>query len=126
MTTFNPYFYRVKVDRILDGDTFDAYFDLGFNITHKVRVRMVGIDAPETYRPKSLAEKAAGEMVKNFLTAMIDTYSDRLYCQSTNIDLYGRSEGIIYHLAADGSMVDINQAVASFMRDNNLTKESFK
>ena len=43
------YEYKVKsVDHIVDGDTLDVTVDLGFDITHKIRVRLLGIDTPES------------------------------------------------------------------------------
>ena len=60
------YEYKGKVTRVLDGDTFDCMFDLGFNIFHHARVRMVGIDTPES-RTRDLEEKARGLLSKQFL-----------------------------------------------------------
>ena len=40
--------YFCKVTRVVDGDTIDVDVDLGFNIWHKARVRLAGIDTPET------------------------------------------------------------------------------
>ena len=41
------YYYKVEVLRVVDGDTTDVRIDLGFNVWHKCRVRLVGINAPE-------------------------------------------------------------------------------
>ena len=49
--------YNVKVTRVVDGDTVDVTIDLGFSIPHKARVRMMGIDPPES-RTRNLEEKA--------------------------------------------------------------------
>lgn len=118
----NPYFYRVTVDRVLDGDTLDAVFDLGFNITNKVRVRLMGYDAPETWRPSSDAEMQAGLAVKAELTRLVTVHADRLYCESTNIDLYGRSSGIIHFKDDAGELHSINAMVIEYMTTNHLTK----
>jgi len=51
------YEYRIaKIEQIIDGDTFDAYIDLGFDISLKKRVRLNGIDTPES-RTTDLEEK---------------------------------------------------------------------
>ena len=43
------YEYKVKeIVRVVDGDTVDVFLDLGFNITVKKRIRLYGIDTPET------------------------------------------------------------------------------
>ena len=51
------YRYKVWVTRVVDGDTVDVDIDLGFGMTYKKqRVRMVGIDTPES-RTRDLEEK---------------------------------------------------------------------
>ena len=43
------YEYRVKkVTAIVDGDTIDVDIDLGFDISFYSRVRLAGIDTPES------------------------------------------------------------------------------
>ena len=43
------YEYRAKILRVVDGDTVDVDIDLGFGVwMHKERVRMMGIDTPES------------------------------------------------------------------------------
>ena len=52
--------YRVKLVRVIDGDTFDCDVDLGFSVwLRKERVRMMGIDTPES-RTRNLDEKKLG------------------------------------------------------------------
>ena len=60
------YEYKCEVDRVVDGDTVDVIIDCGFSIFHKVRVRMYGIDTPES-RTRDKDEKARGLMSKDFL-----------------------------------------------------------
>ena len=50
------YNYQSKLIRVIDGDTIDAMVDLGFDIWIKVRIRLYGINTPET-RTKDLKEK---------------------------------------------------------------------
>lgn len=63
------YIYNAKLDRVVDGDTVDALVDLGFDTWKKVRIRMHGMNAPES-RTRDLEEKekglAAKEYCKNF------------------------------------------------------------
>ena len=126
MIPMNPYFYRIELVKVLDGDTIDAAFDLGFNITNVVRVRCMGYDAPETWRPSSEAELIAGTKVKDEFTRLLNLHAGKLYCQSTNIDLYGRSSGIIYFKDSTGAYVSINDMVVEFMKANQLTKGQLK
>jgi endonuclease YncB( thermonuclease family) len=126
MIPMNPYFYRIELKKVLDGDTIDAAFDLGFNITNVVRVRCMGYDAPETWRPSSEKELEAGIKVKEFFAKTLADHAGHLYCQSTNIDLYGRSSGIIYFKNPAGEYVSINDIVVQFIADNHLNKSELK
>jgi micrococcal nuclease len=64
--------YRCKVVKIIDGDTVDVDIDLGFGVwLHKERIRMYGIDTPES-RTRDLEEKKYGLAAKEFLTGMLD------------------------------------------------------
>ncbi|MFK5949865.1 MAG: thermonuclease family protein [Methylococcales bacterium] len=69
MNTF--YKYNAKVLRVVDGDTIDATVFLGFNVTMKIRFRLLDFDAPETYRPSSKEEKEAGELATSALKKLI-------------------------------------------------------
>lgn len=41
--------YEAKVNRIIDGDTFDVDINLGFDLTIKnQRIRLLGVNTPET------------------------------------------------------------------------------
>ena len=54
------YEYKCKVLRVVDGDTVDVDIDLGFGMwMHKERVRMMGIDTPES-RTRDKVEKTFG------------------------------------------------------------------
>ena len=64
------YEYKCEVDRVVDADTVDVIIDWGFSIFHKARVRMYGIDTPES-RTRDKDEKARGLMSKDFLSNML-------------------------------------------------------
>jgi len=53
------YIYRCTVTRVVDGDTVDADIDLGFNLFTKDRIRLMGMDTPES-RTRNLKEKSLG------------------------------------------------------------------
>ena len=58
------YEYNVKILKVIDGDTIDVDIDLGFGVwLHKERVRMMGIDTPES-RTRDLEEKKYGLLSK--------------------------------------------------------------
>ena len=61
------YEYRVKIVKVVDGDTVDVDIDLGFGVwLKKQRVRLYGIDTPES-RTRDLVEKRFGNMAKAYL-----------------------------------------------------------
>jgi micrococcal nuclease len=61
------YEYRIKnVTKVVDGDTIDVDIDLGFNISYTQRVRLAGIDTPES-RTRDLYEKKLGMESKEWL-----------------------------------------------------------
>ena len=61
------YEYKSKILRVVDGDTVDVDIDLGFGVwMHKERVRIMGIDTPES-RTRNKEEKKRGLISKAFL-----------------------------------------------------------
>ena len=61
------YIYRVSsLEKIVDGDTIDVAIDLGFDVLTKQRVRLLGIDTPES-RTRDLDEKKLGLLSKKKL-----------------------------------------------------------
>ena len=60
----------VAVTKIVDGDTLDCVFDLGFDVMFKSRVRLLGIDTPES-RTRNLNEKVYGLISKKHLKSWV-------------------------------------------------------
>jgi len=87
------YKYNAKLDRVVDGDTVDALVDLGFNTWKKVRIRMMGINAPES-RTRDLEEKKLGLAAKARLIEMLD--DGEFILQSHGVGKYGRCLGEIF------------------------------
>jgi len=87
------YKYNAKLDRVVDGDTVDALVDLGFDTWKKVRIRMQGMNAPES-RTRDLEEKAKGIAAKIRLEELLD--SGKFVLQSMGVGKYGRCLGILY------------------------------
>ena len=66
------YRYKVSVVKVVDGDTIDVDIDLGFGMTYKKqRVRMLGIDTPES-RTRDLVEKKFGKASKKHLKGILE------------------------------------------------------
>ena len=45
------YKYKAKIEKIVDGDTVDFDVDLGFNVSIKIRTRLLDVDTPERGHP---------------------------------------------------------------------------
>jgi|TARA_B100001778_G_C18297207_1_gene498116 micrococcal nuclease len=87
------YKYNAKLDRVVDGDTVDALVDLGFNTWKKVRIRMVGMNAPES-RTRDLEEKARGIAAKIRLQELLE--EGTFILESQGVGKYGRCLGILF------------------------------
>ena len=86
----NP-FYRYKgiVDRVVDGDTVDATLDVGFGVFTKQRLRIDDYDAPESWRPKTEAEKEHGEAAKARAQELLEG-KEVIFTTSKAVGIYGR------------------------------------
>lgn len=42
------YVYAAKLERVVDGDTYELMVDLGCSVWHKLTVRLLGVNTPET------------------------------------------------------------------------------
>jgi micrococcal nuclease len=94
----DPYIYRVKqVLRVVDGDTIDADIDLGFDISLTKRVRLSGVDTPES-RTTDLKEKTLGLEVKEWLKKNLDSKKNILIKTELpdSTEKYGRILGRLY------------------------------
>lgn len=104
------YEYRIKqVLRVVDGDTIDVDIDLGFNISYTQRVRLAGIDTPES-RTLDKAEKALGLEVKKKLAELIKGASQIVIRteKPDSSEKYGRILGWLF---LDGSSESVNTAL---------------
>jgi len=65
------YRYYGTVIRVIDGDTCDTEIFLGFDVSIKQRLRLFGVDTPET-RTRDLKEKKKGLAAKEFVKKRIE------------------------------------------------------
>tara|TARA_Y100001973_G_C5174608_1_gene321097 strand:+ start:362 stop:778 length:417 start_codon:yes stop_codon:yes gene_type:complete len=108
------YEYSCVVNRVVDGDTVDVTIDLGFKIFHKARVRMYGIDTPES-RTRDLDEKQRGILSKSFLQdALVQSNKIIIKTQKDAKGKFGRILGELYvnDININQLMVDKYLAVA--------------
>jgi len=90
------YEYKAKVHRIIDGDTVDVTIDLGFEMTTKQRVRLYGINTPET-RTRDLVEKAKGKASKARLMELLNGCKREIILRTLKRGKYGRILGKLLH-----------------------------
>jgi micrococcal nuclease len=99
-------YYVRKVEGVVDGDTIDVLIDLGFDILFASRVRLAGIDTPES-RTKDLKEKALGLESKEYLKKHLkDAKSVVIKTEKMDSsEKYGRILGWVY---VDGNTESLN------------------
>ena len=86
-----------KVDRIVDGDTIIVISD-----GERVRVRMIGVDTPETVK-RGVKPQAYGAEATRYTTNRIDAFGNMVTLRSDgdSVDQYGRRLALVY-LGRDG------------------------
>ncbi len=105
------YTYNATILRVIDGDTVDASIDLGFNISHKIRIRLLGIDTPET-RTRDLEEKERGLQAKYRLVELLDSVENKCLVQTrSNKGKYGRWLGTLIIKDENNFDLNINQTL---------------
>jgi micrococcal nuclease len=89
------YQYKIKqIVKVIDGDTVDVDIDLGFNLTIRQRVRLKGINAPES-RTTDKKEKKLGLESKEWLESNLSESND-WFIKTYKDDKYGRILGVLY------------------------------
>ena len=84
------YEYKAIVDRVVDGDTIDCTIDLGFKTWKKVRVRMEGINTPES-RTRDLEEKERGLAAKDRLEEILEFNNNKCILHVSGLGKFGRA-----------------------------------
>ena len=103
------YEYSCQVTKVVDGDTIDVDLDLGFNIHHKCRVRLYGIDTPES-RTRDKDEKARGKLAAKFLQDAISN-GKHVILQTQLKDSKGKFGRVLASVIVDG--ININQRMVT-------------
>jgi micrococcal nuclease len=121
----NLFYYRLRSWTVIDGDTLDAVIDVGLDVRVSQRVRLMGINTPESHSRTPESEKALGLEAKRALVrylqraetgdtgeqAFIQTHKIRR--RSGEIDertgKYGRYMVTLWVRRSDGSLLDINR-----------------
>ena len=107
MDNKDPYIYRIRsIHKVVDGDTIDADIDLGFDISLTKRIRLAGVDTPES-RTSDANEKKYGLQSKEWLKHRVEFAKDILIKTElpNSTEKYGR---IIGHLFINGEATSLN------------------
>jgi micrococcal nuclease len=107
MADKDPYIYRIKqITKVVDGDTIDADIDLGFDISLTKRIRLAGVDTPES-RTSDANEKKYGLQSKEWLKHKVENAEHILIKTELpdSTEKYGR---IIGHLFVNDQESSLN------------------
>ena len=103
----NTYEYNVSVVKVVDGDTVDVDIDLGFGMIYKKqRVRMLGIDTPES-RTRDLVEKKFGKASKKHLKGLLES-AESITLISHDKGKFGRILGELF-IHNEDNKVNVNE-----------------
>jgi micrococcal nuclease len=99
-------YYVHSLDKVVDGDTIDVTIDLGFDIRYSSRVRLAGIDTPES-RTRDLEEKAMGLEAKEYLKERLKK-SSKIVIKTEKLDSTGKYGRILGWLFLDDETNSVN------------------
>ena len=120
--------YRVKkVTKVVDGDTIDVTLDMGFDILYQQRVRLFGIDTPES-RTRDKEEKKYGLLSKYFLKDALSN-GKKITIKTYKGDETGKFGRILGDVWIDGksvnqTMCDKGYAVPYYGQNKELVEEA--
>jgi len=122
MADKDPYIYRIKsVLKVVDGDTIDAAIDLGFDISLTKRIRLAGVDTPES-RTTDANEKKLGLEVKEWLKKKLEGQEDIIVKTELpdSTEKYGRILGHLFIGDKEVSAVNKKKSVNQQMIDEGF------
>ena len=128
MADKDPYIYRIRsVHKVVDGDTIDADIDLGFDISLTKRIRLAGVDTPES-RTTDANEKKYGLQSKEWLKHKVENAEHILIKTELpdSTEKYGR---IIGHLFVNDQESSLNDQMIvegyAWTYDGGTKKKNF-
>ena len=115
-----PYYYRAELcgrrgkngkqrDPVVDGDTIDVMCDLGYDVRIALRLRLMGINTPES-RTRNKAEKVLGLAAKDFLKKTLE--SADIEFLSCDRGKYGRVLATLFVVNGDKKL-NVNELLVS-------------
>ena len=128
MADKDPYIYRIRaIHKVIDGDTVDADIDLGFDISLTKRIRLAGVDTPES-RTSDEHEKKYGLEAKEWLKHRVEGAHDIIIKTELpdSTEKYGR---IIGHLFINNETTSLNNQMITegyaWTYDGGTKKKNF-
>ena len=116
--------YKANVQRVIDGDTLQVSVDLGFYHSLVMRVRLLGIDTPETYGVKKDSEEyAKGMEAKNRVQELLDLVGGNVLIKTEKAGKFGRWLADVLPADADGAELWDGPSINQILLDEGLAKE---
>lgn len=109
----NRWVYQATVVRTVDGDTLDVDLDLGFSVSVRQRIRLIGVDTPEVRGP----ERERGLDVAIWVVQILEAADHQVLIQTVKEGKgkFGRYLGEVFIPGWSSSLnqvlVDTGQAV---------------
>ena len=103
------YEYNAKLSKLIDGDTIDADIDLGFQTYIKQRIKLYGVDTPQS-RSKVAIEKDEGIKAKNKLTELLPK-EFKVRTVLNRRGKFGRVLGHVYAIDQAGKEINVNETM---------------
>ena len=122
MDNKDPYIYRIReIHKVVDGDTIDADIDLGFDISLTKRIRLAGVDTPES-RTADTNEKKYGLEAKEWLKHRVEGAKNILIKTELpdSTEKYGRILGHLFIGDNEVSAVNKKKSVNQQMIDEGF------
>lgn len=102
------YEYRAVVLKVIDGDTVDLDIDMGLNVHVHERIRLDGINTPES-NSKVAEERTAAFAATEFLRALLTDPKVMVKTKKDAKEKYGRYLGVVTNAAG----VNVNEALVA-------------
>ncbi len=108
-----PHEFKAKLVRVADGDTIDADIELGFSVFMRDRIRLMGIDTPES-RTRNLEEKSWGMAAKHRLIELLAEADGEFILKTEDMEKgkFGRVLGTIMINGKDANQSLIEEKLA--------------
>lgn len=100
-----------EILKVVDGDTVDVIIDLGFDVFLEKRVRMAGVNAPES-RTRNLEEKAKGLKTKAWLIEKFNT-KEQIIIETSLDNQYGKFGRVLGTFYVGDSLMSVNLEMLS-------------